>query len=328
MKPPHIILSQVTKRFAGLAHPAVDQVSLEAPEGCFLALLGPSGCGKTTLLRLIAGFESPDAGSIRLGGRLVAGNGVCVPPERRGVGMVFQDFALFPHLTVAENAAFGLKGAPDAAARAAHVLELAGLRGLERRYPHELSGGQQQRVAVARALAPRPQVIVMDEPLSNLDVQMRLHLRHEIRAILKAEGVTGILVTHDQEEALSLAGWVGVMRDGRLEQGGPPEEIYANPATRFVAEFVTQANFVGPDVARLLGLEPGAGSCMIRQEDLVLTPGGDGPGLILDRQFVGREYACAVDVQGTRLRARIPPGSSLLPGGRVHVKALRGRWFD
>jgi iron(III) transport system ATP-binding protein len=324
---PHLVIDRVTKRFAALAHPAVDAVSFTAPEGAFLALLGPSGCGKTTLLRLIAGFESPDEGTVALGGEVVAGAGAWVPPERRGVGMVFQDYALFPHLTVEQNVAFGLRGRAGANERTAQVLDLVGLSGIGPRFPHELSGGQQQRVALARALAPRPRAIVLDEPLSNLDAQMRLNLRREVRAALRAEGVTGVLVTHDQEEALSLADWVGVMRDGRLEQGGAPETLFAAPATRFVAEFVTQANFVDAAAAARLGLPPERGVCMIRQEDVRLTPDSEGAGVVRDRQFLGRDYGYEVDWNGARLRARLPLDLRLAPGTTVRVEAARGHWF-
>ncbi|MBK9167820.1 MAG: ABC transporter ATP-binding protein [Bryobacterales bacterium] len=327
----HLSLRNVTKRFPGSARPAVDRVRMEADERAFLALLGPSGCGKTTLLRLIAGFESPDSGSIALGGRTVAGDGVWLPPERRGVGMVFQDFALFPHLTVSGNVRFGLGRHPEARWREAHVLELVGMTGLEHRYPHELSGGQQQRVALARALAPQPQVILMDEPLSNLDVQMRLRLRQELRTILKSEGVTGVLVTHDQEEALSLADWVAVMHDGRIEQMGRPEEVHEAPATRFVAAFVTQANFVDRAAAPR-GLLPAdaEGEVMIRREDLVLTADPGGPATVVDRQFLGRDYCYRVESPGLVLFARTPAACVLEPGMRVRpsVHPSRIRTFD
>lgn len=326
-------LRGVTKRFPALAHPAVDHVSLSAPQGCLLALLGPSGCGKTTLLRLIAGFESPGEGEVLLDGRVVAGAGGWMPPERRSVGMVFQDFALFPHLTVERNIAFGLSAADTRRVR--EVIALVGLDAIEQRFPHELSGGQQQRVALARALAPRPRVIVMDEPLSNLDLQLRLHLRHELRAILKAEGVTAVLVTHDQEEALSLADIVAVLREGRLEQAGPPEEVYLNPATRFVAGFVTQANFLPARPAEggydteaghfpAPGNTPqtGAVDLMIRREDLALHLHPTGPAVIVDRHFLGREYTYVIATDsGLRLHARTAASDALPPGARVRLSA-------
>lgn len=243
-------VENVTRQFSSTAAPAVNQISLQLHQGDLLALLGPSGCGKTTLLRLIAGFERPQQGKIVLAGRSVSGAGAWVPPERRDVGMVFQDYALFPHLTVAKNVAFGLKNwrhrpaATQIRALTQQAIALVGLSGLENRYPHQLSGGQQQRVALARALAPRPSLILLDEPLSNLDMQVRLKLRQEIRDILKSTQTSGVFVTHDQEEALSIADQVAVMRQGNLEQVGTPEAIYQHPSTRFVAEFVAQANFL------------------------------------------------------------------------------------
>ncbi|HAA33045.1 MAG TPA: ABC transporter ATP-binding protein [Cyanobacteria bacterium UBA8553] len=239
----------LTKQFSQTTIPAVEAVTLTLPKGDLLALLGPSGCGKTTLLRLIAGFEQPQAGMIEIAERLVSGGGCWVPPEQRDIGMVFQDYALFPHLTIAKNVAFGLRKRRKQQTHEINkctkeAIALVGLEGLENRYPHELSGGQQQRVALARALAPQPALVLLDEPLSNLDVQVRLRLRQEVREILKSTGTSGVFVTHDQEEALSISDWVGVMRQGRLEQFGTPEEIYREPASRFVAEFVTQANFL------------------------------------------------------------------------------------
>jgi iron(III) transport system ATP-binding protein len=226
----------------------VADVSLSLNLGDILSVLGPSGCGKTTLLRLIAGFEQPHAGLIYISDRLVTGNGTFTPPEQRNVGMVFQDYALFPHLTVNDNIAFGLRqkfrDQPQRQKRIQQVLEMVRLEGLGRRYPDQLSGGQQQRVALARAIAPNPALILLDEPLSNLDVQTRLCLRQELRAILKTAGISTIIVTHDQEEAMAISDQVAVMRAGRLEQIDTPEHIYQEPGSRFVAEFVTQANFL------------------------------------------------------------------------------------
>ncbi|MFM7717006.1 MAG: ABC transporter ATP-binding protein, partial [Microcystis sp.] len=243
-------LSEVNKRFPAFPTLAVDNISFSLTEGEILGLLGPSGCGKTTLLRMIAGFEKPSQGVIELGGRIVADEKTFIPPEKRNTGMVFQDYALFPHLTIAENIAFGLKNSGEKLssrainARVAETLDLVGLQGLEKRYPHQLSGGQQQRVALARALAPKPSLILLDEPLSNLDVQVRQRLRHEIRHILKATGISAIFVTHDREEAMVISDTIAVICQGKLEQINNPEEIYSHPASRFVAEFVTQANFL------------------------------------------------------------------------------------
>ena len=211
-----------------------------------VCLLGPSGCGKTTLLRLVAGFEEPDAGEIYLIKRLVSRPGLIVPPEQRHVGMVFQDYALFPHMTVSQNIQFGLFRWPAAwrRTRLAEMLRLVGLEGLGERYPHELSGGQQQRVALARALAPAPQLLLLDEPFSNLDVHLRQQLRDEVQAILEQAGITTILVTHDQEEALSFATTLAVINQGQLVQYAPPDEVVQRPRTRFVAQFIGLGHFL------------------------------------------------------------------------------------
>ena len=214
--------------------------------GAIGCLLGPSGCGKTTVLRCIAGFEAIRAGSIRLNGILVSGPGVMLPPERRHIGMVFQDYALFPHLPVERNIAFGLHGVPPAqrAARVRELAELAGLAEVLRSYPHELSGGQQQRVALARALAPRPELLLLDEPFSNLDVALRERLSLEVREIIKASGATAGLVTHDQHEAFAMADEIGVMHEGRIVQWDSAYNLYHRPANRFVADFVGQGVFL------------------------------------------------------------------------------------
>ncbi len=313
-------LRKITKHYPQQVRPAVDQVDLRLHRGELLALLGPSGCGKTTLLRTIAGFEAPQSGLIELDGQTVCRDRTAIPPERRDVGIVFQDYALFPHLCVRDNVAFGLKhlrrhrrlGKEQMQTFTQDAIELVNLGGLEHRYPHELSGGQQQRVALARALAPRPSLVLLDEPFSNLDVQVRLYLRQEVRRILKEVGASGIFVTHDQEEALSIADQVAVMRQGRLEQLGSPEKIYGQPGSKFIAEFVTQANFLDTYhtdqgwqtplgiVAAAGPSDSGRGSLMIRQEELRLqladSPGeGFGENLresltICDREFLGREY--------------------------------------
>ncbi len=308
-------LHNVTKRFQSQTTPAINQVSFELHQGELLALLGPSGCGKTTLLRTIAGFEVPEAGWIELAQQPVCGQGQVVPPERRDVGIVFQDYALFPHLCVMDNVAFGLKhlsrhrrlAGDKLQTLVKEAIQLVGLAGFERRYPHELSGGQQQRVALARALAPRPSLILLDEPFSNLDVQVRLYLRQEVRNILKGVGASGIFVTHDQQEALAIADRVAVMRSGQIEQLASPEEIYGQPASRFIAEFVTQANFLEAsrssegwhtalglvDAALVHPTEVTQGSLMLRQEELHLQSAeasGDRALVICDREFLGREY--------------------------------------
>jgi iron(III) transport system permease protein len=236
-------LEGVTRRFSPAAPPAVDHVTFDVRKGEILALVGPSGCGKTTTLRMIAGFDAPESGRIVVGGRLMADGARIVPPEQRGVGVVFQEGALFPHLTVADNVSFGIRRLPAAAraARLAEVLRLCELEGLGNRYPHELSGGQQQRCAVARALAPGNELVLLDEPFSNADPDLRASLRGEVRRILTAAHVTAIVVTHDRDDAFELADRMAVMRNGRIEQIGTPREVHAAPATAFVARFVGNA---------------------------------------------------------------------------------------
>jgi len=246
MSSPVIQLRNVRKRYRPGPVDAVCDVSLDVMEGEILTLLGPSGCGKTTMLRLIAGFETPDSGTIRVGDRQVAGEGHWCPPERRGVGMVFQDYALFPHLTVGENVMFGLDPLPrsERRERAREALRILDLGSVFDRYPHELSGGQQQRVALARALAPEPVVVLMDEPFSNLDAHLRNQVRDEVLGILRRAGVTCILVSHDQRDALAISDRVAVMNQGRVEQVGSPQEIYKHPESIFVATFVGRTNLL------------------------------------------------------------------------------------
>jgi len=303
----------LTKSFGGVR--AVEGLDLTVLRGETLALLGPSGCGKTTTLRLIAGFEAPDAGQVEIGGRLVAGPGVFLPPEQRRIGMVFQDYALFPHLTVAKNVAYGLKRSEDRAARVGEVLALVGLSGLEARLPHELSGGQQQRVALARALAPQPEVLLLDEPFSNLDARLRTQVRGEVRNILKATSTTAIFVTHDQEEALYMGDQVGVMNAGQLEQIDTPEAIFHRPATPFVAQFVGIADFlVGEVQDRAIATEVGclpicnellggtSIKVMMRPDFIDIRPSVDGVGVIVDREFQGIHYL---------YRVQLPSGATI-----------------
>src|SRR5687767_4295042 len=295
---------------------ALDRFELEVKRGRTLCLLGPSGCGKTTALRLIAGFEQPDQGTVEINGRRVAAPGDSVPPERRRVGMVFQDFALFPHLSVRDNVGYGIRRDPDRDVRVRELLEMVGLAADADRLPHELSGGMQQRVAVARALAPRPEVILLDEPFSNLDQALRTQLRVEVREIMRNAQATAVFVTHDQEEALSIADDVCVMSRGRVEQCASPEIVYAEPSNPFVAGFVGVANLVHAECAegiaqtrfgpvRLIGKvdsQPhGRALVVLRPEHFEVREAPDGPAgsdtwRIIDRRFSGAELL--FEVQG------------------------------
>ena len=238
-------VSQLAVHYAGRSKPAVDGVSFSLPAGEIGVLIGPSGCGKTTLLRAVAGLERAQAGSISLAKQIVGSSTVQVPAESRRIGMVFQDYALFPHLNSAQNVAFGLTQLPASqrTQRVNEVLELVGLGKVHKRFPHELSGGQQQRVALARALAPQPRLLLLDEPFSNLDVDLRERLAHEVRAILKAAGATALFVTHDQLEAFAIGDRIGVMHEGHLHQWDDAYALYHRPATRFVADFIGHGVF-------------------------------------------------------------------------------------
>lgn len=327
----------VSKRFGTVQ--ALRGLTLAVHPGELLVLLGPSGCGKTTALRIIAGLEHPDEGWVELGGQVVAGPR-WVPPEARGVGMVFQEPSLFPHLTVLENVAFGLRGLSrgERVRRAREVLDRVGAGELADRFPHELSGGEQQRVALARALAPRPWVVLLDEPLSSLDPELRRRMREELRQLLKAEGSTAVLVTHDQEEAFAVADRIGVLSRGRLWQVGPPEEIYHAPACRFVADFVGEADFlpgrVQDHVARTeLGDFPCNGlpegtpvEVLLRPADLAIEPSPDGLGVVVARRFRGPETVYEVRLgSGRVVRCRTSADTHLRPGTRVRVRCTSSR---
>ena len=319
----------VAKRFGAVQ--AVDHAQLCVERGEFVALLGPSGCGKTTLLRLIAGFEEPDAGEIKVADRPVAGHGTWVPPERRKVSMVFQDYALFPHLTVAENVGFGVsRGERGTTVR--DVLSLVGLDGYDRRYPHELSGGQQQRVALARALAPGPALVLLDEPWSNIDPHLRTLLRDEVARILREVGVTAVLVTHDREEAFSLADRIALMRDGTIVQAGTPEELYLTPATRWAAEFVGAGNFVSGRVENgvvrtRLGAFPANGSSaateaqvLVRPEQIELAPDPDGDAYVVAREFRGHDVFYRLRLDDVELVSHRPSTEVVGLGERVSIR--------
>ncbi|MDL2344217.1 ABC transporter ATP-binding protein [Deinococcus sp. MIMF12] len=311
---PLLEIAALTKSYAPGLPPVLEALDLRVSPGELITLLGPSGCGKTTTLRLIAGLETPDSGSIRIAGREMTAPPV--PPERRGVGLVFQDYALFPHLTVLGNVLFGLQGLPRAGrlARARETLALVGLTVFEGRLPHQLSGGQQQRVALARALAPRPALLLLDEPFSNLDAQLRHSTRQEVRAILRQSGTTAILVTHDQEEALAFSDRLVVMRAGRVEQIGPPHEVYAHPRTAFVANFLGRSNLLsgtatGLSARTALGdlplEEPAQGAVLVsvRPEHLAFArPGEEGtPVTIVAREYRGHDVTYAVRLGGQEL---------------------------
>lgn len=333
-------LENVTFKFDSVTPPVVAEINLTIIAGNILALLGPSGCGKTTLLRIVAGLEFPQIGTVKIANQLVAGNGNCIPPQQRQIGMLFQNYALFPHFSVAKNITYGLRFA-KAKERYKYVkelLDLVRLTGLENRYPHQLSGGQQQRVALARALAAQPKILLLDEPLSNLDMQIRLQLREEILAILKAKQISAIFVTHDQQEALAIADRVAVMRAGKLQQVGTPEEVYHQPNSRFVAEFVSQSNFlptrrkgnlwkteIGDFVLthRNTDIRQNQGDLMIREEDLILQSKSDGVVVIETRQLLGSEYRyCLRTPSGRKLYARTNNAIALSIGTRVQLSVL------
>jgi iron(III) transport system ATP-binding protein len=329
-----IRLDGVTKRFGHVA--AVEDTSLCVERGEIVALLGPSGCGKTTLLRLIAGFERPDAGTVEVAGREVSGSGTWVSPQHRRVGMVFQDYALFPHLTVSENVGFGI----SRHARASRVLELlcvVGLDGLGARYPHQLSGGQQQRVALARALAPAPELVLLDEPWSNVDPSLRETLRAEVAEVIRPLGVTVVLVTHDREEAFSLADRIALMRDGKVVQEGTPEELYFAPASRWAAEFVGAGNVlpgrvVNGVVETAIGAFPANGAStapaaevLIRPELLELEPDPVGAGEVVAREFRGHDVFYRVLLDGVELVSHRPSTEVVPLGARVSIRLHDGR---
>jgi len=312
-------LRELSKSHHGLT--AVERLTLAVGAGRIGCLLGPSGSGKTTALRCIAGFERPDHGEILAGGERLSGPDTWVPPERRRIGMVFQDYALFPHLDALANVGFGLRDA-DAAARRRRAQEMLALVGLADRagsMPHELSGGQQQRVALARALAPRPRLVLLDEPFSNLDADVRMELAQQVRAALVAEGATALLVTHDQREAFAICDEIGVMRAGRLEQWDVPWRLYHAPATRFVADFVGEGTFIqgtvlGPGrVSTELGVIEGqltTGQApgtivdlLLRPDDVIHDDASPLHAEVVERVFRGAEF---------RYKLRLPSGATAL----------------
>ena len=322
-----IRVEDVSKRFGATA--AVAGATLEVGRGELVALLGPSGCGKTTLLRLIAGYERANAGRVEIGGRDVT----TLPPERRGVGMVFQDYALFPHLSVEENVGFGLTRAGRRNGRVADLVALVGLAGQSTRYPHELSGGQQQRVALARALAPAPDVLLLDEPWSNIDPLLRGSMRDELAAILRSVDATVLLVTHDREEAFSLADRIALMREGRIVQTGTAEQVYRAPADRWVAAFAGGGNFLAGTLAdglvdtlvgRFPALNPNGHSdveVVVRPELLVLAPDPEGDAEVVGREFRGHDVFYRVRLaSGETVISQRPSTEAVELGARVCVR--------
>ncbi|MGE3961965.1 MAG: ABC transporter ATP-binding protein [Dehalococcoidia bacterium] len=309
---------------------AVRDLTFDVLAGELFAILGPSGSGKTTALRLIAGFEQPTAGTLSLFDEEVASATRSLPPEKRRVGMVFQDYALFPHMSVAENVAYGLPKGIDRHARVEEVLELTRLGGMGERDVHQLSGGEQQRVALARALAPEPRLILLDEPFSNLDQSLRARVRGEIREILKRANATAIMVTHDQEEALSIADRVAFMWGGRVEQVGTPDEIYMQPATIHAAEFIGDANILHVPVedgrVRLpfgdLPAPAGATrvAVVLRPEDIQVLPGGV-YGHVVSREYYGHDQVLHVHLEesGFDLRVRVAPHERLGGAGPIAI---------
>ena len=337
--PPGLEVRALVKRYSDTV--VVGPVSFAAAEGEFLSLLGPSGCGKTTTLRCIAGFETASAGDVLIDGRSILG----LPPNRRDVGLVFQSYALFPHLTVFENVAFGLRlrrrPAAEIASRVAEALRLVDLSGLEARHPSQLSGGQQQRVALARCLALEPRLLLLDEPLSNLDLKLRIQMRSEIRKLQRRLGKTAIYVTHDQGEALALSDRIVVMSAGQIEQIGTPREVYETPRTRFVADFIGASNLLAGVVegqgavrvegARFLSTDaapPGPVTVLIRPERIRLVAPGAGPtggnllaARVADVVYLGEDLQLTLDVDGgitlaVNLKATLGQ-TELAPGATV-----------
>ena len=344
MTTPSVQCEGVAKRFGDVV--ALRDASFSLQPGEVLSVLGPSGSGKTTMLRLIAGFESVDHGEILIRDERASARGLHLAPERRNVGMVFQDFALFPHLTVAQNVSFGLKKMPASQKRErlAEVLGLVRLEGVDSRYPHELSGGQQQRVALARALAPRPIVVLLDEPFNNLDASMRSEVRREVEGILRENEIATIFVTHEREEAFATADRVAVMRDGRFDEIDTPDRLYHSPATPFVATMSGTADFLDADVrgdaaatelgdlpfVRADGVEAvdGPALLLVRSDDFDLASATDGEVEVIGREFRGDGIILTVRLaSGKSLRSRQRHFSRLQPGDRVRMRPSRAEPF-
>jgi iron(III) transport system ATP-binding protein len=319
------------------AQPVLRGLSFSLARGTIGCLLGPSGCGKTTVLRCIAGFEAPRSGVIYLNGQAVSRPGLAIPPEKRRVGMVFQDYALFPHLRVADNIAFGLHELPRPVreARVRALADTVGLDGALQKFPHEISGGQQQRVALARALAPRPDLLLLDEPFSNLDVDLRARLSLEVRDIIKASGATAVLVTHDQQEAFAMADEIGVLHQGRIQQWAPAYDLYHRPANRFVADFVGQGVFLPARVLSGRGLEielgvlqrngsaPESGELevLLRPDDVVHDDAAPTRAEVLHKAFRGAEILYTLRLEsGRKVLALVPSHHNHALGERIGIR--------
>ncbi|MFM8540734.1 MAG: ABC transporter ATP-binding protein [Nitrospira sp.] len=344
-RPVVLDLRAVSCRY-GKDRAAIIDISLTAQEGEILCLLGPSGCGKTTTLRAIAGFEPVTDGEIRLGGQLVSSPDICTPPETRRVGMVFQEYALFPHLRVADNVAFGLHELPreERTARVQRMLTLVGLTEFARRFPHELSGGQQQRVALARALVQQPVVLLLDEPFSNLDPDMASKMRQDLHDLLRQTNTTTVLVTHDHNEAFAMADRIAVLNNGRLEQFDTPETVYHTPSTPFVADFVGQADFIpgtihGDLVATEVGEFPTSSEyrggadveVMVRPDDIHILPLATAKAYIQARQFHGSENLYTISLPSGRIVHSSEPSTTVYPVGtpvELHVIATHTVLFE
>ena len=335
-KPSLIKIKNIECRYRGQT--IVQDLSFHVNEGNLVCLLGPSGCGKTTILRAIAGFEPVYTGEIRMHGKVLSRPGFNEVPEKRNLGMVFQDYALFPHMTVADNIAFGLRGEPETNKKTIidDMLAVVGMEGYGQRYPHELSGGQQQRIALARALAPKPHAILLDEPFSNLDVEMRNRLSAEVRDILKNQGTTAILVTHDQDEAFALGDHVGVMNEGRILQWDTPFNLYHEPANRFVADFIGQGVFINGTMTTPHQIETEFGvvdadrayswpigsdvEILLRPDDVRYDPEGKLRGIITKKAFKGAEIMYTLRLQtGSELLSLFPSHEDFSIGQEVGI---------
>jgi iron(III) transport system ATP-binding protein len=348
-------IDAVSKQYAGRT--ILSGLSLDLRDGECFTLVGPSGCGKTVLLRLIAGFEVPDGGSISIDDDVVASSasGLALPPDKRGLGVVFQDYAVWPHMSVFDNVAYPLKlGGVDATSlrqRTLRVLDLVGLQGLEARFPSQLSGGQQQRVALARALVSEPRLLLLDEPLNNLDANLREEMRFEIKALQRKLGITILYVTHDQEIALAISDRIAVMDEsGKLRQTGAPEEVYEHPSDDFVFRFLGIANFlpvrrdgeamfIGGSTTAWVGpttqLAAGKLTAGFRPSDVLLARQGDGlPGEVRRASFLGAQVDYLIDIAGTLIRAALPSHECLardllfVEGDRCRVSLAAVQWFE